>query len=114
MRPIGSDRPVSVLFVCFENAAMSLLAESILRSLRSRRFTVASATLEPTAAVNPLVELEPRCAEQAAPDPRYARDAMRDAFWILMRRIQIFVSLPHHAVPRHSIRYRVEGIATWA
>lgn len=166
MRSVGSDRPVSVLFVCFDNAVMSILAESILRSLRSRRFTVASAALEPAAAVSPLVvdflrdrsmpvdglrpkSLRELCNQQrfdfvitlcersaaaAAPDcdedavmanwsldalsgqlqdPRYALDAVRDAFWILMRRIKIFASLPHHAVPRHSIRYRVEGIATW-
>lgn len=146
---------------------MSILAESILRSLRNRRFTVASAALEPAAAVNPLVvdflknrsmpidglrpkSLRELCNQQrfdfvitlcersaaaAAPncdedavmanwsldalseqlqDPRYAPNAIRDAFWILMRRIRIFASLPHHAVPRHSIQYRVEGIATWS
>ena len=164
MRSVASDLPVSVLFTCVDNAALSLMAESILRSLGNRRFRAASAALQPAAAANPLVMeflqsrsmpiegLRPKklrdspqrfdfvirlCARSAADatlcagegaviadwnlealraqfdDPPHAQNAIRDAFWILMRRIKIFASLPHHAVPRRSSQYRVEGIAAW-
>ena len=140
------------------------MAESILRSLGSRRFRVASAAVQPAVAANPLVieflqsrsmpidGLWPKklrdssqrfdfvirlCARSAADttlcagegaviagwdlealraqldDPPQAQDAIRDAFWILMRRIKIFASLPHHAISRRSFQYRVDGIAAW-
>ena len=164
MRTVASDLPVSVLFTCVDNAALSLMAESILRSLGSRRFRAASAAVQPAAAAHPVVieflqsrgmpcdglwpkklrDSSPRfdfvirlCARSAADatlcagegaviadwnlealraqlnDPPQVHDAIRDAFWILMRRIKIFASLPHHAVPRRSFQYRVEGIAAW-
>lgn len=163
MRSVASDLPVSVLFTCFDNAALSLMAESILRSLRSARFRAASSAIEPAAQANPLVidflqgrslpveGLRPKSLRASRPrfdfvirlcsrsaeatrdwdeeavladwnlealreqldDPRCAQAAARDAFWVLMRRIKIFASLPHHAVPRRVIQCRVAGIAEW-
>lgn len=163
MRSMASDLPVSVLFTCFDNAALSLMGESILRSLRGGRFSAASSAIQPAAQAHPLVidflngrgmpveGLRPKDLRASLPrfdfvirlcqrsaeatrdwdqqaviadwnlevlraqldDPRHAQIAVRDAFWILMRRIKIFASLPHHAAPRRLIQCRVAGIAEW-
>ena len=47
----------SVLFVCVENAAASIMAESILRSMAGRRFRAYSAGIHPAAEINaPVLE----------------------------------------------------------
>jgi arsenate reductase len=164
LRCRDGERPVSVLFVCHDNATLGLVAESIVRSLHCRRLSAASAGIRPAGSPNPLameflqqrgmpVEgLRPKplheacagrhfdfllalCPQAAAAlpagdrqvtatwnledlieqmqDPRLASHAVRDAFWMLMRRIKIFASLPHQSAPRQSIRQRLEGLSAW-
>jgi arsenate reductase (thioredoxin) len=49
------QQATSVLFVCVENAAVSIMAESILRSMSGRRFRAFSAGIRPAAEVSPQV-----------------------------------------------------------
>ena len=147
----------SVLFVCSDNRATSIMAESILRaSAGDGRFSAYSAGWRPAAAV-PREVLEFLAERQLptqglAPKP-YARfvepegpkldfvilldepphglapdwnggpvvarwgledgGGMREAFWVLTRRLKIFTSLPHGRAPRRVMQDRVHSIAIW-
>jgi arsenate reductase len=158
----------NVLFVCGDNAAASIMAESVLRSAGGARFHAYSVGIRPAAQVHPSVleflhnrrlpvaglrtknwheltlagaprldfvitlceqaldESPVACREtavlahwsledevQALRQPATAGDAIRDAFWVLQRRIKILTNLPFGSVPRRSIQNRVEAIATW-
>jgi arsenate reductase (thioredoxin) len=162
----------SVLFVCDDNAATSLMAESILRSVGAARFKACSAGIAPAPQPHRLLldflrdrhmpasglrtkswhefalpeaprfdfvitlseraedELPARWGAHLSAGPVLAHwsldeeaealqhaaqagDAMRDAFWILQRRIKILASLPLGSAPRRSIQHRVEALATW-
>lgn len=143
----------SVLFVCADNAGVSLIAESILRSLAGIRFRPFSAGIAPAPAFSPSVldflrmrrlptdALRPKSlrtfqasrldfvitlcppAEQLLPedwvgDPVIAHwgieeEDIRDAFWVLQRRIKILTSLPHGSLPRHTIERRVRAMPAW-
>jgi arsenate reductase (thioredoxin) len=39
--------------------------------------------------------------------------ALRDAFWILSRRIKIFTSLPHGKTTRHQVEKRLRALQAW-
>ena len=39
--------------------------------------------------------------------------AIRDAFWILSRRIKIFTSLPHGKTTRHQLEKRLQALQAW-
>ncbi len=46
-------------------------------------------------------------------DPVLASWACRDSFWLLMRRIRLFASLPHGTANRRSLQRRVEALQSW-
>jgi protein-tyrosine-phosphatase len=149
---------VNVLFVCEDNCALSLMAESILRTVGNGRFDAFSAGCTPGAAANPYVieflaqhrmrvaGLRPKgLARFRGPqasrmdfivtlcdvaanesfsdwpgDPVLAHwsvqddDAgsgleavQRDNFWTLLRRINIFTSLPHGKLSRRVLEQRM-------
>lgn len=161
------DQVSNVLFVCTDNSAASIIAESILKSVGKSRFHAFSAGMRPAKTVNgavveflrrrempvdglrakswrefaapqapkldfvisvtdrvPAEELPAWASESVVarwyvedpigcPDAASADRAIRDAFWVLMRRIKIFVSLPHGRVARHSIQRRLQAIEFW-
>lgn len=71
-----SDRPISVLFVCWGNSARSIMSEAILRQLGGPAFEVASAGIEPSV-VNPLTI---RALESARIDTTGLRSKSVDEF----------------------------------
>ncbi len=148
-------RTISVLFVCDDNAATSIMAEAILRFAGAHRFSAYSGGLHPAPRIDPLVWdlLHSRCIPLAGLQPksceRFARpgaprldfvvalsedaaesfsawpgdpvtaywavdgDTVSDAFWALMRRINIFTGLPHGSAPRHKLESRLRRIPVW-
>jgi protein-tyrosine-phosphatase len=163
---LGSGVWVNVLFVCGGNACLSIMAESILRSLGAGRFGAFSAGCLPQDAVDdpvldflashhmPIRGLHPKrleafrgasapkvefiitlCDAAAGEDfsewpgePFVAHwnveeggaesegatpaQAIRDNFWVLMRRIKIFASLPHGKLTRRLLEQRVRALET--
>lgn len=159
---------MNVLFLCDQNAELSIMAESILRSVGSDRFGSFSAGSSPAEAVNPAVVeflaarqmpvsgLMPKgldafrepsspkmdfiitvgeavAAEDlsdwpgspfiarwrvedesiASPSDTGQKDlALRDAFWVLWRRIKIFASLPHGKLTRRLLEHRARTLET--
>ena len=146
----------NVLFVCGDDSATALMAESILRAAGAR-FRAYSAGWRPAAAARPeVVEflrarhlpveglapksyrrfVEPNgprldftillCDEmlpEPAPEWNGApvvahwgideQDDLRQAFWVLTRRIKIFTSLPHGRASPRAIQDRVHSIPIW-
>lgn len=146
----------NVLFVCADNSATSIMAESILRASGGPRFAAHSAGWRPEAAISAqaqdflaarhlsthglvpksyrgFVEPEgPRLdfvillddpPEGLAPDWKGApvvaqwgleeEAGIREAFWVLTRRLKIFTSLPHGRAPRGVMQDHVHSIAIW-
>lgn len=147
---------MKVLFVCDDNAALSIMAQAILRTVAPSRFTAYSAGCFPNGALSagaievlerhhvPVDELRPKSLHtfRASPQARVdfiitltdfaadedfsnwpgdpfiahwsvedagtadADDALRDAFWTLMRRIKIFASLPQGKLSRRILEQR--------
>ena len=161
----------NVLFLCSDNAAVSIIAEAILHSVGRGRFRAYSAGWQPALGVKPAVlhfleqrelatvglrakswlELappqgpvfdyiitlspgpmdddadlfsqwpgDPVVAHWNVPqlgfafdDSRKAEYAIRDLFWVLMRRIKIFANLPHGKVKRHLLQHRLVALQNW-
>jgi arsenate reductase len=152
---------MKVLFVCEDNAALSIMAESILCAEAPARFSALSAGCSPAQAVHPYVidflaahhlpvsQLRPKgveefrtssaarvdfvitlcdaaeecCsdwpgqpliahwnidgAERAGARGGHAEEVIRDSFWTLKRRINIFASLPHGKLSRGVLEQRM-------
>jgi len=145
-------RTVNVLFVCEDNSALSIMAESILNSVAPGRFHAYSAgcaprgtldehALELLSAHNLSVErAQAKSLEQlrasatrmdfvitlcdaAAAEPfaewpgepfvahwNVEERELRDSFWTLMRRINIFASLPQGKLSRRALERRARTL----